>query len=102
MSPAAVAAQGLSFDEELVKAGVGLATPIVSGTALVFITKAAVPMPSMSSTLNLTDQNAETLARGFRSMSAEPQPATVPSLAAAVLLGAALALAAVALGADRR
>ena len=98
MSPAAVAAQGLSFDEELVKAGVGLATPIVSGTALVFITKAAVPMPSMSSTLNLTAQNAETLARGFRST----EPATVPSLAAAVLLGAALALAAVALGADRR
>ena len=100
MSPAAVAAQGLSFDEELVKAGVGLATPIVSGTALVFITKAAVPMPSMSSTLNLTAQNAETLARGFRSTSAEP--ATVPSLAAAVLLGAALTLAALALGADRR
>ena len=55
-------------------------------------------MPSMSSTLNLTAQNAETLARGFRST----EPATVPSLAAAVLLGAALALAAVALGADRR
>ena len=57
-------------------------------------------MPSMSSTLDLTAQDAETLARAFRSIPAEP--ATLASLAAAVILGAATTLAAFALGADRR
>ena len=99
MSPAAVAAQGLNFEEELTKGGIRVVSTIASGTAIFFITKAA--MPSMSSKLDLTTQNAETLARAFRSITAEP--ATVPLLAAAVLLlGAALTLAVLALGADRR
>jgi len=68
---------------------------VVSGPFLLFITKMMPPM-----TLDLTAQNAERLAQAFRSTPAEP--ATVPSLAAAVLLGAALTLAALALGADRR
>jgi hypothetical protein len=57
-------------------------------------------MSSKLEKLDLTTQNAETLARAFRSITAEP--ATVPLLAAAVLLGAALTLAVLALGADRR
>ena len=77
MSPAAVAAQ------KRVNVGAGIIGSlgtVVSGTCLLFITKAAMPpmpktMPPI--TLDLTAQNAETLA--------------VPSLAAAVLLGAALA-----------
>lgn len=83
----------MNVGAEIFKGIIGSLGTVVSGTSLLFITKAAMPpmpktMPPI--TLDLTAQNAETLA--------------VPSLAAAVLLGAALTLA-VLLGAalaDRR
>ena len=83
----------------------GVTTYVVGGTILLFVTKAVDIMPSMKSTLALTPQNAKELARAFREVPAEP--ATVPySLAAAVILGAAITLAAVAavaaVAADRR
>ena len=69
MSPAAVAAQRrLNFGGEIFKGIIVSLGTVVSGTSLLFITKAAMPpmskmMPPM--TLDLTAQNAERLAQAW-------------------------------------